>query len=1244
MSQNPQKSDVIDYSKTLFLPQTEFPMRAGLPQREPEILNYWNEIDLYEKLRKDAAGRAKFVLHDGPPYANGNIHIGHALNKILKDVVTKSQQMLGFDSNYVPGWDCHGLPIEWKIEEENYRSKGKPKPDFRDSTAMVAFRKECRAYATHWLNVQREEFKRLGIIGDWDHPYATMSYPAEAQIARELMKFAANGTLYRGSKPVMWSVVEKTALAEAEVEYEDYTSDMVWVKFPVTSPAHGALAEASVVIWTTTPWTLPGNRAISFSPKIAYGLYKVTDAPADNWAKTGDLLILADALAAEVFKQARVTTYEKVRDLPGDTLDAVECAHPLRGFGGGYEFTVPLLPGDHVTDDTGTGFVHTAPGHGREDFDVWTANARELDQRGINTAIPYTVDENGAYTDHAPGFTGKRVINDKGEKGDANEAVIKALVEAGKLLARGRLKHQYPHSWRSKKPVIFRNTPQWFIAMDKDIADKGSSKAGDTLRGRALRAISVTQWVPESGRNRINGMIDSKPDWVISRQRAWGVPIAVFVREKGDGSAEILQDADVNKRITDAFEEEGADAWYTDGARERFLGSLANEEWKKVDDICDVWFDSGSTHAFVLEDAVHFPGLAGIKRTVDGGRDTVMYLEGSDQHRGWFQSSLLESCGTRGRAPFDIVLTHGFTLDENGRKMSKSVGNTVEPQKVMKDSGADILRLWVCATDYADDQRIGPEILKNTIETYRKLRNSIRWMLGTLHHFDPADAVAHADMPELERLMLHELAKRAVIVRQAYAEFDYKTVVATLAAFMNTELSAFYFDIRKDALYCDPPSSVTRKAALTAIDIICDAILRWLAPVLSFTCEEAWRMYRPDAEPSVHLTLFPEGFDQFRDDALAAKWETIRDVRRVVTGALELERAAKNIGSSLEASPLVYVSDTNIFNTLFDIDLAEVCITSNAMATNDDAPAGAFTLPDVPGVAVVVEKAVGTKCARSWKILPTVGEDAEYPDVSPRDAQALREWKALAEGEKPVEAVEEPAAPVRLIETQHVEQEQPSTETPEQADSENVTAAKPDKKVRAKKTLEGSEVAEAKRPAKAKKVAAAKKAVEAEKPIEAEAKKPSAKKPKTKKAKAQKAKAKKTKKAVAKKAEAKKAAKSKKASSATKGAKKAAAKTTAKKATRKKHGQEVRKEAAGDQGKEEEKEGQISVWPRTPANPSPARRRHCRDRHAGDRPGFKALAALRVRPRPARRGQGHAVLRPGAGLECRDQLWLVPDR
>jgi isoleucyl-tRNA synthetase len=645
--------------------------------------------------------------------------------------------------------------------------------------------------------------------------------------------------------------------------------------------------------------------------------------------------------------------------------------------------------------------VHTAPGHGREDFDIWMENKSLLDAGKINTTIPYTVDENGAFTDHAPGFAGKRVINDKGEKGDANEAVIKALVEAGMLLARGRLKHQYPHSWRSKKPVIFRNTPQWFIAMDKPITAapirwEGSGVASsDTLRNRALKAISVTQWVPPSGQNRINGMIEAKPDWVLSRQRAWGVPIAVFVREKADGSAEILQDAAVNKRIADAFEQEGSDAWYMDGARERFLGTLANEEWKKVDDICDVWFDSGSTHAFVLEDPVHFPGLAGIRRKVDGGQDTVMYLEGSDQHRGWFQSSLLESCGTRGRAPFDIVLTHGFTLDENGRKMSKSVGNTVEPQKVMKDSGADILRLWVCATDYADDQRIGPEILKNTIETYRKLRNSVRWMLGTLAHFKPGDEVDRADMPELERLMLHRLSEIDAVVQQAYADFDYKTVVASLANFMNSDLSAFYFDIRKDALYCEPPSSITRKAALTTVDILCDAILKWLAPIISFTADEAWLMYRPGGSPSVHLLTFPDNLAGFRDDALAAKWEIIRNVRRVVTGALEVERAAKRIGSSLEASPLVYVTDKKIFETLFDVDLAEVSITSNAMVTNEDPPAGAFRLPDVPGVAVVVEKAVGTKCARSWKILPDVGSDPEYPDVSPRDAQALREWKAL---------------------------------------------------------------------------------------------------------------------------------------------------------------------------------------------------------------------------------------------------------
>src|SRR4051812_6377281 len=571
------KSGERDYSQTLFLPQTEFPMRAGLPQKEPELLERWQKLDLYKRLRDAAKGRKKFVLHDGPPYANGNIHIGHALNKILKDVVTRSLQMLGYDSNYVPGWDCHGLPIEWKIEEENYRSKNKPKPNLSDPEAMIAFRKECRAYAQHWLEVQRGEFQRLGVEGDWAHPYTTMSFPAEAQIARELMKFAANGTLYRGSKPVMWSVVEQTALAEAEVEYEDYTSDTVWVKFPVTRAALESAATedatalafnlvswgASVVIWTTTPWTLPGNRAISFSPKIGYGIYRVTEAPADNWAKTGDTLILADKLAADVFKQARVAAYEKLQNIPPSLLGAIVCSHPLQSKGG-YDFDVPLLAGDHVTDDAGTGFVHTAPGHGREDFEIWTANAHALAARSINPAIPYTVDENGAFTAQAPGFEGKRVINDKGEKGDANEAVIKALVGTGNIIARGRLKHQYPHSWRSKKPVIFRNTPQWFIAMDKPFSlplpsgerlaaqrpGEGARTSGgtgpphstpsastspqrgevkeDTLRHRALEAIKETRWVPATGQNRITGMIVAKPDWVLSRQRAWGVPIAVF--------------------------------------------------------------------------------------------------------------------------------------------------------------------------------------------------------------------------------------------------------------------------------------------------------------------------------------------------------------------------------------------------------------------------------------------------------------------------------------------------------------------------------------------------------------------------------------------------------------------------------------------------------------------------------------------------------------------------------------------
>jgi isoleucyl-tRNA synthetase len=985
-----------DYSETLFLPKTDFPMRAGLPQKEPEMLARWAKIGLYARLREASKGRTKFVLHDGPPYANGNIHIGHALNKVLKDVVVRSQQMLGFDSNYVPGWDCHGLPIEWKIEEENYRAKGKPKPDLSDPAAMIAFRRECRASAEHWLGVQREEFKRLGVEGDWDHPYSTMDFAAEAQIARELIKFAQNQTLYRGSKPVMWSVVEKTALAEAEVEYEDYVSDQVWVKFPVAATRRDDLKGSSIVIWTTTPWTIPGNRAVSYSPKIDYGLYEVIDAPNDNWAKVGDRFVLADALVVEMFRQCRVTAFKKLAPASGEDLASLTCAHPLKGLAGGYGFVVPMLAGDHVSDDTGTGFVHTAPGHGREDFDVWTANARALAARNINTTIPYTVDADGRLTEQAPGFTGKRVLTDKGDKGDANEAVIKALAEAGNIIARGRLKHQYPHSWRSKKPVIFRNTPQWFIAMDKPIA--GGAGATDTLRARAHAAIEATRWVPASGENRINGMVASKPDWVISRQRAWGVPITVFVREKGDGEVDILDDERVNARIADAFEQEGADAWYAPGARERFLGELANEPWEKVDDVLDVWFDSGSTHAFVLEDPKNFPSLAGIKRKRDGGTDTVMYLEGSDQHRGWFQSSLLESCGTRGVAPYDVVLTHGFALDENGRKMSKSLGNVTAPQQVIGQSGADILRMWACASDYADDLRIGPEILKTTVETYRKLRNTIRWMLGSLAHFHPEDITRYERMPDLERLMLHRLSELDPLVRRAYADFDYKRIFAALNTFMTSDLSAFYFDIRKDALYCDPISSLTRRSALTVIEHLFRATVTWLAPMLPFTAEEAWLARYPSSDGSVHLEQFPEIPSSWRNDALAEKWRKVRTVRRVVTGALEIERAAKRIGSSLEAAPMVYVSNPQLFEAVVDVDLAEISITSAATLVETEGPAGAFRLEDVAGVAVEVRRAEGKRCARSWKTLPSVGSEPGFPDVTPRDAKALREWDGAHSG------------------------------------------------------------------------------------------------------------------------------------------------------------------------------------------------------------------------------------------------------
>jgi isoleucyl-tRNA synthetase len=973
-----------DWSETLFLPKTDFPMKAGLPEREPELLKRWERLGLFERLRAAARGREAFVLHDGPPYANANIHIGTGLNKILKDVVVRSQQMMGKDANYVPGWDCHGLPIEWKVEEENYRAKGKSKPDLSDAEAMIAFRAECRAYAEHWLNVQREEFKRLGGIGDWAHPYTTMSFDAEATIAAELMKFAMNGLLYRGSKPVMWSVVERTALAEAEVEYDEIESPAIWVKFPIVSATTGSLDPyellgASVVIWTTTPWTVPGNRAISYSSAINYGLYEVTDAPEDNWAKVGERLVLADALAENVKAAARIAGWKRLADVKGEMLRYSMSAHPLRG--SGYDFNVPLLAGEHVTEDTGTGFVHTAPGHGVEDFEVWTANERLLRDRKIETKIPFTVDEAGFFTKDAPGFEGKRVVDDKGKFGDANFAVIAALTEVSALIARARHKHDYPHSWRSKKPVIFRATPQWFIALDKAI------ESAETLRTRALKAIDDTRWVPPQGENRITGMIETRPDWVVSRQRAWGVPITVFRhKETGEvipragfpGSTELIE------RIFSAFRAEGADPWFKEGAKRRFLEGLVDnpDDWDKIDDILDVWFDSGSTHAFVLE-----------KRT-DLKWPADLYVEGSDQHRGWFQSSLLESCGTRGRAPYDAVVTHGFVVDEDGRKMSKSLGNVVAPQDVIRQSGAEILRLWAMSSDYAEDLRIGPDIIKANVESYRKLRNTLRFLLGNLAHYRPALAVPYAEMPELERYMLSRLAEFDATVRAGYDEFDFKRIFHALLNFAVNDLSAFYFDIRKDALYCDPYDSLTRRAALTVLDAIFSALTAWLAPMLCFTMEEAWLNRFPDDEASVHLRQFPQIQRDWRNEALAEKWRKVRQVRRVVTGALEIERKEGRIGSSLEAAPKVYVADKDLRAALHGVDLAEIAITSGARLLLGEGPEDAFRLDEVKGVAVVFERAKGTKCARSWKILEEVGTDPEFPELSLRDAAAVRQFDA----------------------------------------------------------------------------------------------------------------------------------------------------------------------------------------------------------------------------------------------------------
>ena len=916
-----------DYRDTVFLPATSFPMRGDLPKKEPQILERWEREGLYARLRATAKGKPLFILHDGPPYANGHLHIGHALNKILKDVINRARQMSGFDAYYVPGWDCHGLPIEWRIEEE-YRKSGRDK----DQVPVLAFRAECRAYAQHWLGVQAEEFKRLGVAGDFAQRYATMDFPSEAAIVAEIGKFLLNGALYRGLRPVMWSPVEKTALAEAEVEYHDHTSTTIWVRFPLVAGPQldDRLQGAAVVIWTTTPWTMPGNRAVAYGPEIEYALVHVDSVAEGSLARPGEKLLIALRLLPDVVKDAGIATHHVVHVYKGEDLADTVAAHPLRGQG--YDFDVPLLPGEHVTTEQGTGFVHTAPAHGEEDFALG---------RAFGLEVPETVGADGTFNPWVPLFAGLHVYK-------AAEPVCAALTEAGGLLARGKITHSYPHSWRSKAPLIYRATPQWFIRMD----------GPEHIRERALQAIAATHFVPEQGRNRIGGMVASRPDWCISRQRAWGVPIPVFVEKR---TGEVLRDPAVVERIVTAFQTEGADAWYNSPAS-RFLGNDRDpDEYEQVMDIVDVWFESGSTHAFFLE-------ARGLPWPAD------LYLEGSDQHRGWFHSSLLEAVGTRGRAPFKAILTHGFTLDEQGRKMSKSLGNTTAPEDVIKTYGADILRLWVMNTDVTEDQRIGPEILKQQAELYRRLRNTLRWLLGSLAGFEESERVAYAELPELERFVLHRLAELDGMITAAVRGHDWTGVYPALHAFCATDLSAFYFDVRKDAIYCDRPDSLRRRAARTVLDTLHRCLATWLAPVLCFTAEEAWTARFGEGE-SVHLHQFPEIPEHWRDEALAARWSQIRALRRLITTAADQARKDAGFGSSLEMRAVLSVPPGE--RLLDEAGWAEVAIVSDV----------AFGASEGP--SATVERAPGEKCARCWKVLPEVGLDARHPTLCLRCADAV---------------------------------------------------------------------------------------------------------------------------------------------------------------------------------------------------------------------------------------------------------------
>ncbi len=932
--QPPDMTEKTDYRDTVFLPKTDFPMKAGLAQKEPSILERWEKMDLYGQLRAQRAGSERFILHDGPPYANGDIHMGHAMNKVLKDIVVRSQSLLGKDAPYVPGWDCHGLPIEWKIEEE-YRKKKLNK----DEVPPAEFRAECRAYAEKWVAVQRAQFERLGVMGDWGDPYLTMKFEAEAAIVGELLKFAETGQLYRGAKPVMWSPVEKTALAEAEVEYEDIVSTQIDVAFEIVESAIPELVGAHAVVWTTTPWTIPVNQALSYGPDIQYSLYTASDS--------SSRFLIAEELL-ETFQKRTGLTLVATTPIKGSDLAGTIARHPMHHLGGFFAKPRPFLAGDFVTTDAGTGLVHMSPDHGEDDFLLCKAN-------GIDPV--FAVDGAGMYRDDWLWLGGQgSVINKKFVASDG--PICNDLREAGALLAASDdFTHSYPHSWRSKAKIIFRCTPQWFIPMDRPQTGSASAPIveldvnkdvrghaqgnGATLREIAIDAIAQTRWVPEKSRNRINAMVEGRPDWVISRQRAWGVPIALYVHRQ---SGEYLVDAQVNARIVAAFEAGGADAWYQ-ADHQVLLGSDYDlADYEVITDILDVWFDSGSTHAFVVE-----------QRYGEGVRANL-YVEGSDQHRGWFQSSLLESSGTRGRAPYDAVLTHGFALDGQGKKMSKSTGNVEDPLKIIGESGADILRMWVASVDYFEDVRIGKEILAGTSDAYRKLRNTFRYLLGALDGYTPAEAVPVADMPELERYALHLLATLDADLRAATDGFEFNRYIRALTDFANEDLSAFFFDIRKDSLYCDAPSDVKRRAYRTVLDTLFHALVRYATPIIPFTSEEVWQSRFPDENASVHMLVWPEVDAGWADAALGEKWQAVRARRESVTEAIEPLRREKVVRSSLEAE--VIVPD---LAGLSAADFAEICIVASV----------------AEGDAVAVERTEKSKCGRCWRHLPEVVEDGD---------------------------------------------------------------------------------------------------------------------------------------------------------------------------------------------------------------------------------------------------------------------------